>query len=59
MLFVLLYLGSHIWDVVEGSRYHYTIIFNAFVWCQIFNLFNARKVNNGTRTDSTLPGTRL
>ena len=25
---------------------HYTIIFNAFVWCQIFNEFNARNIKN-------------
>lgn len=25
---------------------HFTIIFNAFVWCQIFNEFNARQIKN-------------
>jgi magnesium-transporting ATPase (P-type) len=26
------------------SRYHYTVIFNSFVWCQIWNEINSRKV---------------
>jgi len=25
---------------------HYTLIFNVFVWCQIFNEFNARQIKN-------------
>jgi len=28
------------------SRAHYTVIFNAFVWCQIFNEFNSRRLDN-------------
>lgn len=28
------------------SRIHYTVIFNAFVWCQIFNEFNSRRLDN-------------
>jgi len=28
------------------SRPHYTILFNAFVWCQIFNEFNSRRLDN-------------
>jgi len=28
------------------SRPHYTVIFNAFVWCQIFNEFNSRRLDN-------------
>lgn len=31
----------------DGNDYtHFTIIFNTFVWCQIFNEFNARRINN-------------
>jgi len=47
ILFCILYLGPYIWDVVEGSVHHYTLIFNTFVQCQLFNEFNSRKVNNG------------
>jgi Ca2+-transporting ATPase len=28
------------------SRPHYTIIFNVFVWCQVFNEFNSRRLDN-------------
>jgi hypothetical protein len=24
-----------------------TVVFNTFVWCQLFNEINARKLNNG------------
>ena len=36
-------------DTCLKSNYdytHFTIIFNAFVWCQIFNEFNARSIMN-------------
>jgi Ca2+-transporting ATPase len=29
-----------------GEREHYTNIFNVFVWLQIFNLFNARRIHD-------------
>jgi Ca2+-transporting ATPase len=29
-----------------GGRRHYTFIFNAFVWLQVFNLLNCRKVHD-------------
>jgi P-type Ca2+ transporter type 2C len=29
-----------------GSRIHYTNIFNSFVWFQLFNLFNARRIHD-------------
>ena len=45
VLFGMIYLGDIIWDVENGSRVHYTLIFNTFVFCQLFNEFNARKVN--------------
>jgi Ca2+-transporting ATPase len=25
----------------------FTLVFNVFVWCQLFNMWNARKINNG------------
>lgn len=44
VLFGLIYLGHFVFDVEEGSRVHYTLIFNTFVFCQVFNEINARKV---------------
>eukprot|EP00698_Gefionella_okellyi_P009110 TRINITY_DN228_c0_g1_i2.p1 TRINITY_DN228_c0_g1~~TRINITY_DN228_c0_g1_i2.p1 ORF type:complete len:1069 (-),score=229.14 TRINITY_DN228_c0_g1_i2:344-3310(-) len=46
ILFGILYLGQYIWAVEEGSRRHYTFVFNVFVLSQLFNEFNSRKVNN-------------
>ncbi|KAL7559568.1 hypothetical protein ACA910_009968 [Epithemia clementina (nom. ined.)] len=48
----LLFAGPNLLDVEEGHRVadrdensvHYTIIFNAFVWMQLFNEINARKL---------------
>jgi len=34
---------NHPWE--EKSVHHFTIVFNTFVWMQLFNEFNARKVN--------------
>ena len=31
---------------VKHSRVHYTNIFNTFVWFQLFNLFNARRIHD-------------
>eukprot|EP01096_Ripella_sp_DP13-Kostka_P006752 TRINITY_DN243_c1_g1_i4.p1 TRINITY_DN243_c1_g1~~TRINITY_DN243_c1_g1_i4.p1 ORF type:complete len:1139 (+),score=611.29 TRINITY_DN243_c1_g1_i4:107-3418(+) len=45
VLLVLLYLGPTLFGVESNSDRHFTIIFNAFVWCQIFNEINARKIN--------------
>jgi len=42
--FVLLYRGDEIFHVVKYSTVHYTIIFNSFVWMQLFNEINARKL---------------
>jgi len=54
-LFFLLYLPHTIpffgldhpskWDKYHMDL-HQTLIFNTFVWCQIFNEFNARKLGN-------------
>jgi hypothetical protein len=30
----------------DGSNHHFTIIFNAFVFCQVFNEFNAREIGD-------------
>jgi len=37
---------ANIDEDVERPTHHYTIIFNTFVWFQIFNEINSRKVNN-------------
>eukprot|EP00566_Odontella_aurita_P004195 CAMPEP_0113570806 /NCGR_PEP_ID=MMETSP0015_2-20120614/25194_1 /TAXON_ID=2838 /ORGANISM="Odontella" /LENGTH=1141 /DNA_ID=CAMNT_0000473669 /DNA_START=256 /DNA_END=3681 /DNA_ORIENTATION=- /assembly_acc=CAM_ASM_000160 len=44
LLVFLLQNGPEIFDCEDGSRHHFTIIFNAFVYCQIFNEFNARDI---------------
>jgi Ca2+-transporting ATPase len=42
----LLLRGAAVFGVEDGSIKHFTIIFNAFVFCQIFNEFNARRIHN-------------
>ena len=48
--FGLMYSGFNIpWTtgkVLPQSRQLYTIVFNSFVWCQLFNEFNARTIND-------------
>ncbi len=34
------------WEADCGSSRHFTIVFNVFVWLQIFNMLNARKIND-------------
>ena len=46
---VLIYLilhGAEAFNVKEDSREHLTIIFNTFVFCQVFNELNARSITN-------------
>ena len=50
VLFIVLYAGAHIFELPDGKDFrgateHYTMIFNIFVYCQIFNEFNARSVS--------------
>jgi Ca2+ transporting ATPase len=59
VLFILLYAGDKFLPLTDGlltveqkeasvePSQHYTIIFNTFVWLQIFNEFNARKIDRG------------
>lgn len=49
VLLILLFWGGEMMDVDDGSKEHYTIIFNSFVFCQIFNEFNARSLFNDWR----------
>lgn len=44
--FVLLYAGPDIFDLPSYSRDHLTIIFNTFVFMQLFNELNARRLND-------------
>jgi Ca2+-transporting ATPase len=44
--FTLLYVGDQMFDVKKDGVEHMTIIFNTFVWCQIFNMVNARVVHH-------------
>jgi magnesium-transporting ATPase (P-type) len=46
LLTYLLLYGAGDFDVVEGSHAHLTLIFNTFVFCQIFNEFNARSIGD-------------
>ncbi|KAH0791010.1 calcium-translocating P-type ATPase, PMCA-type family protein [Histomonas meleagridis] len=40
-------------DIEKKSLHHYTLVFNVFVYCQMFNLVNARVVD---RNDSLIAG---
>jgi len=44
ILFILLFAGERMLDFESQSTQHYTTIFNTFVFMQIFNEINARKV---------------
>jgi magnesium-transporting ATPase (P-type) len=46
LLAYLLFLGAGDFGCVEGSRTHVTIIFNTFVFCQVFNEINARSIGD-------------
>ena len=51
VLVFLLNKGPKMFDCEDGSMHHFSIIFNAFVFCQVFNEFNAREI--GDRFDPT------
>jgi len=44
ILLHLLINGAEMWGVEDGSVLHYTLVFNVFVFCQVFNEFNARSI---------------
>jgi len=46
LLVFLLNKGPKMFRCEDGSRHHFTIIFNAFVFCQVFNEFNAREIGD-------------
>ncbi len=41
------YAGSALFNVADGSEEHYTIVFNVFVFMQLFNEINSRKLEDG------------
>lgn len=45
-LCVVLFAGDKIWNIERKSTEHLTLVFNSFVFMQIFNEINSRKVNN-------------
>mmetsp|Transcript_14003 Transcript_14003/g.17695 ORF Transcript_14003/g.17695 Transcript_14003/m.17695 type:complete len:699 (+) Transcript_14003:2-2098(+) len=46
LLIFLLKRGPEIFGCEDGSAHHFTIIFTAFVFCQVFNEFNAREIGD-------------
>ncbi|CAM9738067.1 unnamed protein product [Heterosigma akashiwo] len=46
MLYYVLLHGAGLFGVPFGSEKHFTLVFNAFVFCQVFNEFNARSIGN-------------
>lgn len=46
LLSYLLMIGAEHFDTTTGSKQHLTIIFNTFVFCQVFNEINARSIDN-------------
>jgi magnesium-transporting ATPase (P-type) len=54
VLLILVYGHNSIFG--DGNRWSnksspddYTLVFNVFVFCQLFNMFNCRKIKNGNR----------
>jgi len=46
LLVFLLNKGPQMYNCEDGSSHHFTIVFNAFVFCQVFNEFNAREIGD-------------
>lgn len=46
LLIFLLQKGPEVFGCEDGSTHHFTILFNAFVFCQVFNEFNAREIGD-------------
>ena len=46
LLVYLLNKGPSLFNCEDGSSHHFSIVFNAFVFCQIFNEFNAREIGD-------------
>jgi calcium-translocating P-type ATPase len=46
LVLAIIFSDASLFGSEAQSRHHYTIIFNVFVWCQIFNEFNSRRLDN-------------
>ena len=46
LMLVFLLNRPDLFNCEDGSTHHFTIIFNAFVFCQVFNEFNAREIGD-------------
>jgi len=44
--YIVLVEGPQLFGLVAHSRLHHTFSFNVFVFCQIFNEFNSRRIGN-------------
>ena len=44
--YIVLVEGPELFGLVAHSRLHHTFSFNVFVFCQIFNEFNSRRIGN-------------
>ncbi|KNC80411.1 hypothetical protein SARC_07230 [Sphaeroforma arctica JP610] len=53
--FFVLFAGPSVFGYAKGETFdgepneHYTMVFNVFVWCQLFNEVNARKLHGSIR----------
>ena len=47
VMLVILYVPA-IFQTQRQSQQHYGLIFNVFVWMQLFNEINSRKINDGS-----------
>jgi magnesium-transporting ATPase (P-type) len=54
LLVYLLNKGPDLYHCEDGSTHHFTILFNAFVFCQVFNEFNAREIGDHFNPMGTL-----
>ena len=54
LLLFMLFEGPEFFSCVDGSTHHFTLLFNAFVFCQLFNEFNAREIGDDFRPLSGL-----
>ncbi|EFA81180.1 hypothetical protein PPL_06017 [Heterostelium album PN500] len=49
VLLILVFVGADIFGIKANGVHHFTIIFNTFVFLQIFNEINCRRIDNKTR----------
>mmetsp|Transcript_37030 Transcript_37030/g.57825 ORF Transcript_37030/g.57825 Transcript_37030/m.57825 type:complete len:1017 (+) Transcript_37030:126-3176(+) len=59
MLYYVLMHGAGLFGVPFGSEKHFTLVFNAFVFCQVFNEFNARSIKDDRNVFKGLASNRM